>query len=197
VFVENKYNKNIKLNEYHWLYLLERSINMEKRLNTKVEGYVTTFKNDIRNKIISLKLNENTEVGSLLEYIYDYDRLCLDKNDFVKRKRVKNSIPENNRCLAKRANGEQCTRRRKDVEFCGTHSKGTPHGLIDTNVEDIQPQQRSIEVFAQNIRGIVYYIDKYNNVYNTEEIMSNKLNPQVVAKWEKNNDGYSIPEFNI
>ena len=78
-----------------------------------------------------------------------------------------------------------------------THSKGTPHGLIDTNVEDIQPQQRSIEVFAQNIRGIVYYIDKYNNVYNTEEIMSNKLNPQVVAKWEKNNDGYSIPEFNI
>lgn len=185
------------MNEYHWLYLLERSINMEKRLNTKVEGYVTTFKNDIRNKIISLKLNENTEVGSLLEYIYDYDRLCLDKNDFVKRKRVKNSIPENNRCLAKRANGEQCTRRRKDVEFCGTHSKGTPHGLIDTNVEDIQPQQRSIEVFAQNIRGIVYYIDKYNNVYNTEEIMSNKLNPQVVAKWEKNNDGYSIPEFNI
>jgi len=191
VFVENKYNKNIKLNEYHWLYLLERSIKMEKRLNGKVEGYITTFKNDIRNKIISLKLNENTEVGSLLEYIYDYDRLCLDKNDFAKRKR------ENNRCLAKRANGEQCTRRRKDVEFCGTHSKGTPHGLIDANVDDIQPQQRSIEVFAQNIRGIVYYIDKYNNVYNTEEIMSNKLNPQVVAKWEKTNDEYSIPEFNI
>ena len=118
------------MNRYVYLYSLEQNIKMEKRLNTKVEGYVTSFKNDIRNKIISLKLNENSEVGALLEYIYDYDRLTLEKNDFVKRKRVKNSIPENNRCLAKRANGEQCTRRRKDVDFCGTHSKGTPHGLL-------------------------------------------------------------------
>lgn len=73
---------------------------MEKRLNNKVETYITSFKNDIRNKIISLKLNENSEVGALLEYIYDYDRLTLEKNDFVKRKRVKNSIPENNRCFS-------------------------------------------------------------------------------------------------
>lgn len=185
------------MNEYVWLYLLERSINMEKRLNNKVEGYITTFKNDIRNKIISLKLNENSDVGSLLEYIYDYDRLSLDKSDFIKRKRVKNSIPENNRCLAKRANGEQCTRRRKDDKFCGTHSKGTPHGVIDVNDEEQEPRQQSIEVFAQNIRGIVYYIDKYHNVYNTEEIMSNKKNPQIVAKWTKINDDYSIPEFGI
>jgi len=169
---------------------------MEKRLNTKVEGYVTSFKNDIRNKIISLKLNENSEVGTLLEYIYDYDRLTLEKNDFVKRKRVKNSIPENNRCLAKRANGEQCTRRRKDDEFCGTHSKGTPHGLIDAN-EEQHPQQHSIEVYAQNIKGIVYYIDKHHNVYNTEEIMSNKQNPSVVAKWVKQDDVYSIPSLGI
>ena len=70
------------MNRYVYLYSLERNIKMEKRLNTKVEGYVTSFKNDIRNKIISLKLNENSEVGALLEYIYDYNRLTLDKNDF-------------------------------------------------------------------------------------------------------------------
>ena len=169
---------------------------MEKRLNTKVETYVTSFKNDIRNKIISLKLNENSEVGALLEYIYDYDRLTLEKNDFIKRKRVKNSIPENNRCLAKRANGEQCTRRRKDGEFCGTHSKGTPHGIIDANDEK-HSQHHSIEVYAQNIKGIVYYIDKYHNVYNTEEIMSNKQNPSVIAKWEKQDDDYIIPSLGI
>jgi len=184
------------LNRYVYLYSLEQNIKMEKRLNTKVEGYVTSFKNDIRNKIISLKLNENSEVGALLEYIYDYDRLTLEKNDFVKRKRVKNSIPENNRCLAKRANGEQCTRRRKDVDFCGTHSKGTPHGLIDAN-EEQQHHNHSIEVYAQNIKGIVYYIDKHNNVYNTEEIMSNKQNPGVIAKWEKHGDIYTIPDLGI
>lgn len=169
---------------------------MEKRLNSKVESYVTSFKNDIRDKIISLNLNEDNNLGTLLEYIYDYNRLTLDKTDFVKRKRVKNSIPENNRCLAKRANGEQCTRRRKDCQFCGTHSKGTPHGLIDNN-EDEQPKSHMVEVFAQSIKGIVYYIDKYQNVYNTEEIMSNKQNPAVVAKWEKHGEIYTIPSFNI
>jgi hypothetical protein len=169
---------------------------MEKRLNNKVETFITTFKNDIRDKIISLKLGENSEIGALIEYIYDYNRLTLDKNDFIKRKRVKNSIPENNRCLAKRASGEQCTRRRKDEHFCGTHSKGTPHGLIDSGEEE-HSQNHTIEVFAQEIKGIVYYIDKYYNVYNTEDIMSNKQNPSVVAKWIKHEGNYSIPEFGI
>ena len=106
---------------------------MERRLNTKVENYLKTFKDGIRDKIIALDIKQDNNINKLIEYIYDYNRLTVDKEDFVKRKRVKNSIPENNRCMAKRANGEQCTRRRKlDCEFCGTHSKGTPHGLMDS-----------------------------------------------------------------
>ena len=51
----------------------------------------------------------------------------------MKRKRVKNVVHLSDRCCAKRANGEQCTRRRKDTttEYCGTHLKGTPHGICD------------------------------------------------------------------
>ena len=102
---------------------------MERRLNIKLEHYLKSFKDGIRDKIISLNMEQNDDMNKLIEYIYDYNRITVDKEDFIKRKRVKNSIPENNRCMAKRANGEQCTRRRKiECDFCGTHSKGTPHG---------------------------------------------------------------------
>ena len=170
---------------------------MEKRLNNKVDNYFTKFKDDIRNKIMHIDLNEKKNIPILLEYIYDYDRLCIDKEDFIKRKRVKNSIPENNRCLAKRANNEQCTRRRKNgCDFCGTHSKGTPHGLIDS-IDDNSNKQQVIEVFAKEIHGIVYYLDNYNNVYKTEEIMQSKENPTVIAKYEKKNEKYIIPSMGL
>jgi len=173
-------------------------INMEKRLNNKVENYIKNFKDDVRNKIMNLDFKEEQSIPSLLEYIYDYNRLVVDKEDFVKRKRVKNSIPENNRCMAKRANGEQCTRRRKDMntEFCGTHSKGAPHGLIDNN-EKIMKTEHTLEVFAQDIKGIVYYIDHFHNVYNTEQIMSNLENPEIIGKWEKHGEMYSIPSLGL
>ena len=169
---------------------------MEKRLNTKFDLYIKNFKDGIRDKMSQLQMT-SSEAADLMEYIYEYDRLILDKEDFIKRKRVKNSIPDNNRCLAKRATGEQCTRRRKpDCEFCGTHSKGTPHGLIlntDTNMQSLQ----SVEVFAQEICGIVYYLYQYKNVYNTEDIMSSVENPRIIAKWERINDVYKIPSMGL
>jgi hypothetical protein len=169
---------------------------MEKRLNTKFDLYIKNFKDGIRDKMSQLQM-ASSDAADLMEYIYEYDRLILDKEDFIKRKRVKNSIPENNRCLAKRATGEQCTRRRKtDCEFCGTHSKGTPHGLILTTEANMQSVQ-NIEVFAQQICGIVYYLDQYKNVYNTEDIMSSVENPRIIAKWERTNDVYKIPSMGL
>lgn len=171
---------------------------MEKRLNTKIESYITGFKNDIRNKAIELNKDPtNDNMNLLIEYVYDYNRLIIDKEDLNKRKRVKNSIPCENRCLAKRANNEQCTRRRKNCsDFCGTHSKGTPHGLIDSNLE-CNSKNKVIEVYAQEISGIVYYLDNYNNVYKTEDIMLNKENPEIIGKYEKNSNEYTIPNLGL
>jgi hypothetical protein len=56
---------------------------------------------------------------------------------------------------------------------------------------------KKVEVYAQDIMGIIYYIDKNNNVYQAEDIVSNKLNPKVIAKYVKDGENYSIPEFNI
>jgi hypothetical protein len=138
-------------------------------------------------------------MNELLEYVCEYDRLCFEKDDFVKRKRLKNTIPQMNRCNAKRASGEQCTRkRRNDCEFCGTHYKGTPYGMINGDDQDETPNHNhKIEVFAEDIGGIVYYIDNHKNVYKTEDIIQSKENPKIIAKYEKNGDRYTIPEFGI
>jgi len=123
--------------------------------------------------------------------------LSFAKDDFQKRKRVKNFVPMFDRCCAKRANDERCTRRKKDgCEYCGTHLKGTPHGIVEDDTEPKNNTQK-IEVYAQDIQGIIYYIDKNNNVYQAEDIVSNKVNPKIIAKYVKDGENYIIPEFNI
>jgi len=170
---------------------------MERRINLKIETYITDFKDNIRDKAQKLGMN-NENTNHLLEYIYDYDRLCFTKDDFLKRKRVKNVVPNYDRCSAKRANGEQCTRRKKTTDlYCGTHLKGTPNGIVDDNNDENYQLTSKVEVWAQDIQGILYYIDKNNNVYKAEDIIGNKNNPSVIAKYLKNGDTYTIPVFGI
>lgn len=168
---------------------------MEKRINKKIEAYTTAFKEKILERSSQLGIKDE-QLNNLMQYIYDYERLSLNKDDFLKRKRVKNVVPYFDRCCAKRASSEQCTRRKKDgCEYCGTHMKGTPHGLVE-NEENKQTTQK-IEVWAQEILGIVYYIDKFGNVYQAEDIVNNKTNPKIIAKYVKNGEVFSIPEFGI
>jgi hypothetical protein len=170
---------------------------MERRINKKIESYITDLKDSVRAKAEQLGLANDPNLSQLVQYVYDYDRLVLGKEDFLKRKRVKNVVHLSDRCCAKRASGEQCTRRKKtDCEYCGTHMKGTPHGVCD-NEGDNKPIGQKVEVWAQDIQGIIYYIDKVDNVYQVEDIIVNKVNPKVIAKYVKNGEQYSIPEFNI
>jgi hypothetical protein len=171
---------------------------MDKRINKLIETHTTNFKANIKSRALQLDVSNNPNMISLIQYICDYERLYLNKEDFMKRKRAKNSVKITERCSAKRANGEQCTRRRKDeLEYCGTHLKGTPHGICEDN-HDTKQTSYKIEVWAEDIRGIIYYIDKQCNVYQTEDIISNKNNPKIIAKYVKNKDNmYSIPAFNI
>jgi hypothetical protein len=171
---------------------------MEKIVNKKIESYLTAFKDNIRNKITELNIPGDVS-NKLIQYVYDYERLTFQKEDLTKRKRVKNIVPNFDRCCAKRANGEQCTRRKKEeCEYCGTHQKSKPHGIIDMqNSEEVKTSIHKVEVWAQDIHGIVYYIDNIKNVYQTEDIISNKPNPKVIASYIKNGENYSIPSFGI
>lgn len=170
---------------------------MERRLNKKLENYITLFKDSIFEKANNLNLTKNESTNQLLQFIYDYERLAFSKEDFQKRKRVKNFVPIFDRCSAKRASNEQCTRRKKEgCEYCGTHMKGTPHGMVDS-LDENKSNTQKIEVYAQDIQGIIYYIDKNNNVFQAEDIINNKINPKIIAKYVKNGELYSIPEFNL
>ena len=82
------------------------------------------------------------------------------------------------------------------MEYCGTHMKGTPHGMVDEKVDDNLNTQK-IEVWAQEIQGIIYYIDNFNNVYDNIDIIKNQINPKIIAKYVKNGEVYNIPEFNL
>jgi hypothetical protein len=50
-----------------------------------------------------------------------------------------------------------------------------------------------LSVFAEDIQGIIYYMDKFLNVYNTEHVVEGIENPQIIAKAQKVDGVYTIP----
>lgn len=167
---------------------------MERRFKKKVDEYIGSFKNEILSE-----LNNQQIDGSLHQHMHAFIQNLPDfqvtKEDFMKRKRVKNMVPMFDRCVAKRASGEQCTRRKKDDSvYCGTHCKGTPHGVIsDSDVQSVSNTSR-VEVIARDIKGIIYYVDKNLNVYDPEDVLANSNNPKIIAKCKKIGEEYIIDE---
>jgi hypothetical protein len=169
---------------------------MEKRLNRKIDSAFQDFKHQIKNKMAESDILSTTEGTGLLQFIYDFPVFAITKSDLQKRKRVKNSVPFNERCCALRANKEQCTRRKKNGEkFCGTHIKGIPHGEIKVG-EQVQDTTKKIEVWAQDIKGIIYHLDKDGNIYDPQHVHQNLKNPAIIAKYIKDENGdYEIPNI--
>lgn len=164
---------------------------MEKRLNTKVKVWGADFKNDIVNKLQTLTSLSEKEKIDLLEFIYSYGNLEFKKEDFQKRTRVKNIVPFHERCRALRANCEQCTRRKKEgFDFCGTHIKGTPHGVISN--QKSEPTQKKVKIWAEEINGIIRHLDNDGNVYDPQDIYQNSTNPKIIAKWGCSNGDYTL-----
>lgn len=173
---------------------------MDKRLAQKLDKYLIDFKDSIKNELLKLDgfKNDNDNKSAFLEFLYGYDKIEITRNDFMKRKRVKNTIPEDNRCNAKKAGGNQCTRRRKENSlYCGTHVKGAPHGEINEGDSNLN-EKKCVVINAKEINGIIYYTDDYGNVYKMEDIMSDVENPEVIGKYfNKNNDEIDIILNNV
>lgn len=177
---------------------------MEKRIQTKIDTYNHTFKHKlidwIKDTNISImSQNELQEFKNKLINMITYEpTLTLSKDDFNKRKRTKNNIPLFDRCMARRASGEQCTRRKKEgIEFCGTHEKGQPHGVFD-NVEPVDYRQTTTKVVETiKIMGINYFVDNECNIYNPQDVLENKLDPKKIGKCEKIIDGSGDISYNI
>lgn len=103
---------------------------MERRLNQRIDEYLIEFKNQVVGRIqtivqetedscsgigsnASIVGDMKTKCNLLAGFVYNYEKIKVGKDDFMKRKRVKSVVPIYDRCCAKRASGEQCTRRKK------------------------------------------------------------------------------------
>ena len=167
---------------------------MEKKIQKKTRLYVQKFKDDIINFSKKLPVEKN-ELEKIIQFIYDYKQLEFSEEDFTKRKRVKNIVPLYERCIALRANKLQCTRRKKGEScFCGTHIKGRPHGEVSNKKMDKKVTKTT--VWIEDIKGIMYYIDDDGNVYEPHDIIKNKVNPSIIARYKKTGETYYIPSLN-
>ena len=153
---------------------------MEKRITSKVTNYIGDFKNDVKEWFENNP--KEFDRSEFLKFVFDYESINLSKDDFIKRKRSKNVVPTDTRCCGKRADGEQCTRKKKDSsDFCGTHIKGTPYGIVKNEVENIcKPCKK--DIWVEDVKGINYFVDNERNVYLHSDVLCNKLNPQIIGK---------------
>jgi hypothetical protein len=169
---------------------------MERKINNKITEYFNKMNDDIINIIKQTNVSDHSV--AIQNYFNNYTVLQLEKDDFTKRRRIKNVVPYYERCCAYRANGEQCSRRRKgDVTFCGTHVKGQPHGIVTENSLNNVVKTKTISVRQQDIKGIIYYIDDNSNVYDPNDIINGIKNPNIIAKYIVVGDTFTIPAFGI
>ena len=138
---------------------------------------------------------------NIIQSIYDYETFIIKESDYIKRKRVRNQVPLYERCIAKRANLEQCSRRKigEESNYCGTHIKGTPYGNMDATNEPVTSDKLVVDVkiWLQVINGIYYHIDNNGNVYDHEDIMSNSHNPKIINKYKKDYDSEHEPLYSM
>ena len=158
----------------------------ESKLNAAIKQHFDEFKNELR-----MQLTQQVCNSAIMDFVDGYSMPALNEEDYMKKKRVKNPIPFHEKCVAKAANGEQCSRRKKKgSDFCGTHNKARPHGIITADPcqqskDGSSVVKKEIEVWLEDINGIMYWINDIGTVYHPDDIRENIENPRVIAHYEK------------
>ena len=152
-------------------------------LTVNISENIETECRKIIKKICHLKhLDEN----QILEVILP-DKLYFNElaNNLVSKKKKKTNrriLPKNERCLGRKNDLTQCTRKRKDGhEFCGSHIKNLPNGKVGDDGACFnkkkgkrgRKRKNLLETDNENgilttkkyINGGVYLVDAKNIVY--------------------------------
>lgn len=152
-----------------------------------MDQFVETFKKEVKKNFVE---NSETEFN---RFVDNYDSFKI-----VTKVKQKNTVPMSLRCVAKRLNCDQCTRRRNKVSaFCGTHFKSRPFGVFDVVALADEDITHLVSVYTQEIQGIVYHLDENRNVYDTGDILNDVRDPRILAKAAFADGVYTIPELNL
>lgn len=171
---------------------------MEKIISSKVDEHVDGIKAGLIKRITNLVHKDDIikdDLSNLLNEVMEIKSVEFTKEDFiVKRNRMRNEVHKSERCIARKSAGEQCSHRKQEGKmYCGTHSKGTPHGVISDEI-DTNKVTTKVAINVIDIAGILYHVDNMGNVYDPIDIVSNTKHPKVISKYEKHEDGsYTIP----
>jgi hypothetical protein len=149
---------------------------------TIISGLNNIFNNEIKNILDSISEEYNLDKTKLYDKYLNKNIADSEIKIEVKKKKRKKITKLNNDelCMARKADGLQCTRRRKDtLEFCGKHCKNLKFGRIDDKTK-YSNNKEFLKTREEKIDGKNYLIDDKNIVYNYDinnPIIIGKLNP--------------------
>ena len=148
------------------------------------QNFIADGINNIINKRLEVVLKDMCKSHTDLDYQKLVKQYCKNAS---KKKYKKTSIDKSLQCMAKKADGKQCTRRRKVkdnygniiepvIEYCGKHVKSIKYGRVDDE-EKFEDTDKYIRTVRENIDGEYYLVDKDNRVYSY-----NKEHPLLLGK---------------
>ena len=148
---------------------------------------VSVFNNHLKIILEDIATDHTQLDAELLLKKYCLSNLDLDNLNVLskRKKRKKNKILESTElCMAQKADGLQCTRRRKDnCEYCGKHVNNLKFGRIDDELK-YNDKSKYIKTNHERINGTDYLVDENSIVYSFDKdnpkALGTKIDGQLV-----------------
>ncbi len=164
------------------------------------ESAFRNFTSQIKDKTNNWEeMPTRNDVNELQEKLKEYQCFTKSKGKNNKSKEKKIHL---DKCWAKLESGLQCKRKQKNgTSFCKEHmNHGHLFGTIsdqmnnnrnsNSNHHDNKTNQniRTYTFYIHDVDGIQYFADEARNVYNTESVLSENLEPRIIGTINDENE---------
>lgn len=147
-----------------------------------IQGIKNVYQEKLKIILDSIAEQYKLNKEELAKFCYDLDS-NNDSDSFTIKKRRKQKKMEtvnNEYCQAKKADGHQCTRRKKHGNYCGKHEVAQKYGIVSNNsiLEEIPQTDNNVVITqTETINGVEYLVDSCNIVFT-----KNMNKPEIVGK---------------
>jgi hypothetical protein len=153
------------------------------------DALIQNINNIINDKItqilISISEKYDIEKDELFDCYLNMNNTLSSTTNIVteKKKRNKNIKPKEDICIAKKADGMQCTRKKRDNSlYCGKHCNNQKFGSVSMEDSVTEDSEKYIMTWTEQYDGVNYLVDNNNIVYSYDI-----ENPVIIGK--KSKDG--------